>query len=159
VPGQTALRATSTARQVQVALDASQQSEVAVGDKVLITLPDGRTTSGVVAVVSKVATEAAGAPPTIGVEVTPSDPAATGRWDQAPVQVGITTARVVNATSVPVSALLAQTGGGYAVEVVRDGTAGHLVPVTLGLFDDADGLVQVTHTSLAPGDEVVVASA
>ena len=59
--------------------------------------------------------------PTITVDVTPSDPAATGTWDQAPVQVGITTASVPNALVVPVTALLAQSGGGYAVEVVGAG--------------------------------------
>ena len=39
-PGQTVMQATSTTRQVQVALDASQQTDVAVGDRVRITLPD-----------------------------------------------------------------------------------------------------------------------
>ena len=34
----------------------------------------------------------------------------------------------------------------------------HLVPVSLGLFDDADGLVQVTGPGLAAGQEVVVPS-
>ncbi len=71
--------------------------------------------------------------------VTPSDPAATGTWDQAPVQVGITTASVPNALVVPVTALLARSGGGYAVEVVGAGARNHLVPVSLGLFDDAEG--------------------
>jgi hypothetical protein len=88
--------------------------------------------------------------------VTPSDPAATGRWDQAPVQVGITTATVPNALVVPVTALLARSGGGYAVEVVGAGASNHLVPVSLGLFDDAEGLVQVTASGLAAGQEVVV---
>ena len=56
---------------------------------------------------------------------------------------------------VPVNALLAQPGGGYAVEV--NGSHGHhLVSVTLGLFDDAAGLVQVTGTRLLPGQRVVV---
>ena len=96
--------------------------------------------------------------PTITVDVTPSDPAATGTWDQAPVQVGITTASVPNALVVPVTALLAQSGGGYAVEVVGAGARNHLVPVSLGLFDDADGLVQVTGSGLAAGQEVVVPS-
>ena len=34
----------------------------------------------------------------------------------------------------------------------------HLVGVELGLFDDADGLVQVTGSGLAPGPRVVVPS-
>jgi hypothetical protein len=92
------------------------------------------------------------------VGVTPSDPAATGRWDQAPVQVAITTDRVHDALVVPVSALLAGSGGGYAVEVAGTGERNHLVPVTLGLFDDADGLVQVTGSGLAAGQKVVVPS-
>ena len=91
-------------------------------------------------------------------DVTPSDPAATGTWDQAPVQVGITSASVRNAVVVPVTALLAQSGGAYAVEVVGAGASNHLVPVSLGLFDDAEGLVQVTGSGLTAGQEVVVAS-
>ena len=55
------------------------------------------------------------------------------------------------------TALLAQSGGGYAVEVVGAGASNHLVPVSLGLFDDADGLVQVTGSGLAAGQKVVVA--
>jgi hypothetical protein len=89
-------------------------------------------------------------------DVTPSDPTATGTWDQAPIQVTITTASAPSALSVPVTALLAQSGGGYAVEVVGAGGTNHLVPVSLGLFDDADGLVQVTGTDLAAGQKVVV---
>ena len=96
--------------------------------------------------------------PTITVEVTPSHPAATGTWDRAPVQVAITTATMRDALVVPVTALLARSGGGYAVEVVGAGTraSNHLVPVSLGLFDDAHGLVQVTGSALAPGQAVVV---
>jgi len=59
----------------------------------------------------------------------------------------------------PVTALLARSGGGYAVEVVDKGGAHHLVAVSLGLFDDADGLVQVTGSGLAAGQEVVVPAA
>ena len=72
------------------------------------------------------------------------------------MQVGITTARVQGALVVPVTALLAQSGGGYAVEVVGEGASNHLLPVSLGLFDDADGLVQVTGPGLSAGQEVVV---
>jgi hypothetical protein len=184
-PGETVLQATSTTREVQVALDASQQTSVAVGNKVSITLPDNRTAPGVVSSVGAVATcpSSSGAggsgsssaaqgtdtcssggsqtsTPTITVDVTPSHPAATGTWDQAPVQVRITTASVRGALVVPVTALLAQSSGGYSVEAVGAGAgaANHLVPVSLGLFDDADGLVQVTGPSLAAGQKVVVPS-
>jgi HlyD family secretion protein len=183
-PGQTVLQATSTTRQVQVALDASQQTSMAVGDKLTITLPNNHTSPGVVSSVGAVAScppsSGSGGPgsssaapgtdicasggsgstsPTITVGVTPADPVATGAWDQAPVQVGITTASVANALVVPVAALLARSGGGYAVEVVGAGVANHLVPVWLGLFDDADGLVQVTGSGLAAGQRVVVPAA
>jgi Putative peptidoglycan binding domain/HlyD family secretion protein len=176
-PGETVIQGTSTARQIQVALDASQQTSMAVGNKVSITLPNNQTTAGVVSSVSTVAscppssssggsgsssasaatdTCASGSTPTITVDVTPSDPRATGTWDQAPVQVGITTGTVPDALVVPVTALLAQSSGGYAVEVVGAGERNHLVPVSLGLFDDAKGLVQVTGSGLATGQEVVV---
>ncbi|MGH9090109.1 MAG: peptidoglycan-binding protein [Acidimicrobiales bacterium] len=165
--GGTVLTATSTTRQVSIALDASEQSEVAVGDKVTITLPSNQTTPGVISSVGTVATtpSSSGAgssgtsessSPTITVLVKPTDPAATGSWDQASVNVTITTGTVTNALVVPVAALRARTGGGYAVEVVGADSIRRLVPVTLGLFDDADGLVQVTGTSLAAGQQVVV---
>ena len=154
------LTATSTTRQVTIALDASQQSEVKVGDKVSITLPNNQTTPGVVSAVGTVATSSSGGggsgSPTITVQVTPTDPTATGSLDQAPVQVSITTATVNDALVVPVDALLALSGGGYAVEVVSSDGVHHLVPVTLGLFDDADGLVQVSGQGLAAGQRVVV---
>lgn len=179
-PGQTVTQATSTARQVQVALDASEQTDVAVGDNVTITLPNNKATPGVVTSVGTVATcpstsgsaapssnsaapgtdtcssgRPAGAP-TITVGVTPSDPTATGTWDQAPVKVGITTASALNALAVPVTALVARSGGGYAVEVVDAAGTSHLASVSLGLFDDGEGLVQVTGAGLAAGQRVVV---
>jgi peptidoglycan hydrolase-like protein with peptidoglycan-binding domain len=179
-PGETVLQGTSTTRQVQVALDASQQTSMAVGNKVSITLPNNQITPGVVSSLGAVATCpsssgsggqgsssaapgadtcSSGSTPTISVDVAPSDPGATGTWDQAPVQVGITTDSVRGALVVPVTALLAQSSGGYSVEVVGVGASNHhLVPVSLGLFDDADGLVQVTGQGLAAGQEVVAPS-
>jgi hypothetical protein len=183
--GGTVMQATATTRQVQLALDASQQTSMAVGDKVSITLPNNHTTPGVVSSVGTVATcpassnsggpDSGSAPPgtdtcsssnsgtatpTITVGITPSHPAATGKWDRAPVRVAITTARARNALTVPVTALLARSDGGYAVEVAGPGpgTSNHLVPVSLGLFDDAEGLVQITGAGLAAGQEVVVPS-
>jgi peptidoglycan hydrolase-like protein with peptidoglycan-binding domain len=157
-PGATVLSASSTTRIVTIALDSALQSDVKVGDKVTIVLPHNVSTPGVVSYVGSVATVPAGGTnntPSVTVDVTPTDPAATGNIDQAPVLVSITTASADNALVVPVTALLAQPAGGYAVEVVRHGVH-RLVRVTLGIFDDADGLVQVTSSGLASGDQVVV---
>jgi hypothetical protein len=173
-PGAPVLQATSTTRQVTARLDATQQSEVKAGEQVSITLPGNQKTPGVVTSVGTVASSpssgagggsgsssdsspgsSGSSPATINVDVKPADPAALGALDQAPVQVTITTATVNNALVVPIDALLAQASG-YAVEVAAAGGARHLVPVSLGLFDDADGLVQVTGRGLSAGQSVVV---
>jgi peptidoglycan hydrolase-like protein with peptidoglycan-binding domain len=162
-PGSPLAEASSTRRQVLVKLDASEQAGIKQGDGVTITLPNNQTTPGFVSSVGKVATtppssghEEEGTP-TIEVDITPTDPRATGTLDQAPVKVAITTASARNALVVPVAALLALSEGGYAVEVV-EGRVHRLVAVTLGLFDDAEGLVQVQSAGLKPGDRVVVPS-
>jgi hypothetical protein len=79
----------------------------------------------------------------------------------APVTVSITTGEVRNALVVPVTALVArpaaagEPGGGYAVEVTGPG-GHHLIPVSVGMIDNAAGLVQVTSTRLLAGQRVVV---
>jgi hypothetical protein len=155
-PGQAVMRASSTSLGVTVPLNADLQTDVKTGDKVSITLPNGATTSGVVSSVGTVATVGSSGTATISVQVTLSDPGAVRGLDQASVQVTITTASVSNALSVPVDALLAQPGGEYAVEVAGPGGSHHLVPVTVGLFDDAAGQVQVTGSGLSAGQRVVV---
>ena len=159
--GTSILSGTSTARRVHIDLDAAQQSQVKEGDEATITLPDGQTTPGVVSKVGSVATtpsdssDSADSSPTIPVVVTPTHPAQTGELDQAPVLVSITTASVKNVLVVPVDALIALSGGGYAVEVDNGGSR-HLVTVALGMFDDAEGLVQVSGPGLREGQRVVV---
>jgi hypothetical protein len=156
-PGGVVAQASSTRRHVTVNLDAAQQSSVRVGDRVVITLPSGRTTQGVVTGVGKVATTGSSGSSTVPVYIAIRDPRAAGGLDQAPVQVAITTARVRNALIVPVNALLALGGGGYAVETIDGRGVHHLVAVTTGLFDEADGLVQVTG-ALSAGEQIVVPS-
>lgn len=165
------LGVTSTRPQVTIALSTAEQSSVRVGDQVSITLPDQRTTPGVISSVGTVAKAPAskeggggGGPengeeggPTLEVDVTPSEPQAIGHLDEAPVAVSITTASAPGALAVPVDALLALAGGGYALEVVAGGVH-HLEAVTLGLFDDAAGLVQVSGRSVSAGQRVVVPS-
>jgi hypothetical protein len=161
------MTASSTAPTVSVALDADLQSEVRPGDRVTITLPDNSTTPGTITSVGKVATIASsgsggpgnsgsgGSTPTVPVTIRPTDLKTSERLDQAPVVVAITNQTVHNVLAVPVTALLALSGGGYAVEVAAGDGAHHLVRVTPGLFDDAAGLVQVSGSGLTAGQRVV----
>jgi hypothetical protein len=158
-PGSLALTATSTTPQVTIALDPALQPQVKPGDAVTVTLPSQHTTPGVVTTVGKVASSGsrgAGTGPTVTVEVALTHPEAGGGLDQAPVQVSVTTAEAKNVLAVPVTALLA-TASGYQVQVTRQ--AGHywFVPVSVGLFDNAAGLVQVTGPGLQAGQKVVEA--
>ena len=148
--------ATSARHVVSISLGAADQSEVERGDPVSVTLPDGSVTAGVISSVGTVAS-GHGSSAAITVLVRLDHPGAAGHLDQAPVTVNITTSRVRGVLAVPVAALLARSeaGGGYAVEVAA-GRRYRLVPVTLGLFDDAAGTVQVTGPGLAAGQRVVV---
>ena len=176
--GSVVLTATSLTPVVTIGLDASLQGEVKAGDKVLVTLPDGATTPGVISQVSNVASSSSSSPSspssssnsdngngngngggngsgaTVTVTVRLTHPKAAGHLNQAPVTVTITTGSAHNVLIVPVNALLAQPGGRYAVEVTGPG-GHHLVAVTPGMFDDAAGTVQVTG-DLTPGQHVVV---
>jgi len=149
------LAATSDEHVVTIPLSTAQEPEVAVGDAVTVTLPDNASTPGTVSSVGTVASGTA-SNATIQVTVTLTHPSVAGTLDQAPVTVYITTASISNVLVVPVGALVAQpSGGGYAVEVIGAGNTRRLVPVTVGIFDDNSGLVQVTG-ALAPGEQVVV---
>ncbi|MFI7130142.1 peptidoglycan-binding protein [Nonomuraea sp. NPDC050153] len=153
--GSVVVRTSSTAREVTVELSASRQSEVATGDKVTITLPNGRTTPGVVSSVGKVAVKADSGT-TVDVRIRPLKQRVTGQLDQAPVQVSIVTDTVEDVLSVPVNALLALAGGGYAVEVVAADGGHRLIPVKTGLFDDSAGKVEVAGDGLTAGQNIVV---
>jgi hypothetical protein len=160
-PGSEILTGTSIGRVVTIDLDADQQGEMVTGDKVTITLPDGQTTPGTVTSVGTVATTPSGngnggSSPTITVLVAPDDPTATGDLDQAPVQVSITTGSAKDVLVVPVDALLALAGGGYGLEVVSPKGVHSFEPVSLGLFDDATGVVQVSGPNVAPGQRIVI---
>jgi peptidoglycan hydrolase-like protein with peptidoglycan-binding domain len=161
------LTATSSKPAVLVPLDPGTVSQLAVRDPVLVTMPDGSTVDGRVASIGRVATAASSAnsqgggggssSPTIPVTVRLSEAHTNAGLDQAPVQVAITEQEARHALAVPISALLAQPGGGYAVKVV-DGGGTSLVPVTTGLFDDVAGSVQISGPRLKAGMRVQVPS-
>ena len=155
-------QATSDRLEVQMALDPSQQGEVKAGAPVQITLPGNRSVPGKVDRLGRVAQIPAGQDKNAGAATIPAyisldDSKPAAGFDRAPVKVVITTEGVESALSVPVTALVGKSGGGFAVEVVRDGGRRELVAVRLGLFDAASGRVQV-EGDLGEGDQVVVPS-
>jgi hypothetical protein len=161
-PGAPALNATSDTLHVEVNLDPSDQGQVKRGDRAQITLPGNATVTGKVDGFGRIAeapdeqgSTAAGA--TIPTYISLDHPGKARGLDKAPVGVVITTAGVASALSVPVTALVGKSGGGFAVEVVRAGERRDLVPVRIGLFDGVDGRVQV-EGDLHEGDRVAVPS-
>jgi multidrug efflux pump subunit AcrA (membrane-fusion protein) len=162
-PGAAVAQATSDTLEVQVALDPSQQDDVRKGDRAQITLPGNTSVTGKVDRLGRVAqvpddqNGTAGAA-TIPVYISLHEPERARRLDKAVVQVEITTKGVENALSVPVTAIVGKSGGGYGVEVVRADGRRELVAVKLGLFDSAGGRVQVVQGDLRQGDQVVVPS-
>jgi Putative peptidoglycan binding domain len=180
-PGAAVLAATSARPVVSAALPVGQEYLVRRGDQVSVTLPDGtRTVPGVIAAISRVASAAlpgdAGQPSpgpsapggpgsggsgsggsgdTVEVTVRLAHPRAAGGLDQAPVTVNIVSARTSGVLAVPISALVALAGGGYAVQVITGGTA-HLTGVRTGLFSSS--LVQVAGPGLRAGLRVEVPS-
>jgi peptidoglycan hydrolase-like protein with peptidoglycan-binding domain len=172
--GTAVLTATSVRPVVSVALDPALQQLVRRGDRVQVVLPDGNSLPGRVAGVGRVATQPGtgtgtgqdqgqggngngngAGQATVPVTVALATPHAAANLDQAPVQVAVTTQAAKGVLAVPISALLAQPGGGYAVQVVQGGSR-RLVAVRTGLFDDTGGLVEVARAGLAEGARVEV---
>jgi hypothetical protein len=161
-PGAQALSATSEVVEVQLNLDPSQQGEVKKGDRAQITLPGNTSVTGKVDRLGRVAQVPAGQDNNAGAAIIPAyvsldHPQEAGGLDKAPVQVEITTKGVASALSVPVTALVGKSGGGFAVELVRADGRRELVVVKLGLFDTGGGRVEV-EGDLRAGDHVVVPS-
>ena len=157
------LTSTSTTLGVTAALDPATATSLRVGNEVVVTTPDGRRRQATIASIASVASSTPALPggaPTVTVPIairfTPTWTPPQSAVDQAPVAIAITVRRVTDALAVPVTALLAAAGGGYAVEL-DTGTPRRVVPVTPGLFDDISGLVQVSG-ALHEGQTVLVAA-
>lgn len=152
-PGAPLLVVGSPTPQVSVPLPVAQENLIRVGQSVTVTMPDGYTTvPGTVATIAPVATVSQGQP-TVAVTIRLRHRPRLGvSLDQAPVTVAIVAGTVRNALAVPVNALLALAGGGYAVDV-REPHGTRLVAVHTGLF--AGGKVQV-QGQLSTSSEVEV---
>jgi peptidoglycan hydrolase-like protein with peptidoglycan-binding domain len=156
-PGADLADLSSTRREITVDLEADRQGLVRVGDTVTVELPGGDQARGRVAEVGKVASRpsAEDAEPTIEVTIELRGRAGRGSGlDQAPVEVGFASERRKDVLAVPVAALLARSGGGFAVEVVEAGRR-RLVPVEPGTY--AEDYVEVSGSGLREGMRVVTA--
>ena len=154
--GASVMDTSATTRIVTVDLDARRQTLVAKGQTVTVELPSGRVVEGIVTNVGKVAKTSAGdddSTPTIEVTIALRNARAAGSLDQAPVDVGIAREYRRSVLTVPVTALLALAGGGYAVEVVEGGRT-RLVRVEPGLY--AGGLVEISGKGIREGMKVAV---
>ncbi|MCP4966287.1 MAG: HlyD family efflux transporter periplasmic adaptor subunit [bacterium] len=133
-------------------LPAADQGLLAVGQEVVIEMPDGSDAAGTVLSVASVASGGQGEA-TFEVKIVLVDPSVAIGLDEAPVDVEVVSDSVSNVMAVPVSALVALAEGGYAVEV-NTGSGTQLVAVEPGFY--ADGLVEVESSGLNVGDMVVV---
>lgn len=171
------MQTSSTQLVATVDLDASKQSEAKVGEKVTVEMPAGNTVNGRITAVSPVAQSSSGngngngngsgngngngngggggngngsSGATVPVTITLSGHQRGAGLDQAAVSVNFVQSEANNVMSVPVTALLAVAGGGYAVQ---DAAAPHkVIPVNTGLF--AAGYVQISGAGIYPGLEV-----
>jgi peptidoglycan hydrolase-like protein with peptidoglycan-binding domain len=155
------LTGTGTTRAVTVALEVTRQHLVRVGLTAMITLPDGKTTTGTVAGIGTVATspEASNGPggpggngqagpATVEVIVTVADQAALGTLDAAPVELTLIARERKDVLTVPVGALVALAEGGYGVQIV-EGARTRYLAVHTGMF--AAGKVEVSGDGIAEG--------
>jgi hypothetical protein len=173
--GAAVLQTSSTHLIATVDLPASSQSEAAVGSQVSVEMPNGTTVEGTITAVSPIAQTAnnnggagasgangssgssgggggGGSSPSATVPVTITlDQRVNGAGlDQAAVSVGFAQARARDVLSVPVTSLVAVSGGGYAL--AQAVPPHRLIPVTTGLL--AAGYVEISGPGVYPGLEV-----
>ncbi|GLQ54954.1 hypothetical protein [Devosia nitrariae] len=144
----TVLDYTGTQRSVTVPLTVADRPLATEGGAVVVTLPDGTEVDGAVATVGSVVTDGE-----IEVTIDIPDQQALGTLDIAAVDVEFVSDRRDDVLFVPVTALLAQSGGGFVVELI-EGQTSRLVPVETGLF--AEGRVEVSGQGIAEGTLVGV---
>jgi hypothetical protein len=163
-PGQAPYQVTTDHRVVTVPLNPVSAPRVTRGEQVTVILPSGVSARARVTAIGPPAPSGSGTASTPGssapaastvVTAIPAHPRRTGTASGVPVQVSLTTHVATGVLAVPVSALLALSGGGYGLEVVEPSGAHHLVGVRTGVF--AGSLVQVSGPQVAAGTRVVVA--
>jgi peptidoglycan hydrolase-like protein with peptidoglycan-binding domain len=150
IPARPILQATTTRREVVAQLPAADLHRIKLGRRAVITLPSGRSIAGAIIGIGNTANSSGD----VAIDITLEDPAGAGSLDEAPVQVQIATQTARNALRVPVTSLVPQTNGGVAVRTIDARGNIRLVPVRVGIFDDATGLIEVDGP-LTPGERIL----
>jgi peptidoglycan hydrolase-like protein with peptidoglycan-binding domain len=168
-PGTLVEHGTSEARAVMADVSPIEFPDVRVGERVVVTLPDGTNRRGKITEIGTVAASAAasggsgggGGPSSDG----PAEPTAPvtirvkgrirGFLDLAEVQVAVTTTVDKDVLAVPTTALRGLSRGRSEVRVVGGGTT-RRVRVEPLLFDETTGLAEVRAPGLSEGDSVEV---
>ncbi|MEV0898871.1 peptidoglycan-binding domain-containing protein [Actinoplanes sp. NPDC049802] len=142
------LRWTGTERVVTVALDTDHADLVRAGTAATVELPDGATVPAkVTGIGTPTSREQGGA--TLPVELAVPEQRGLGRYEVATVSVILSAETRADVLAVPVTALVARPGGGYAVM-----TGGAYLPVRTGLF--SGGYVEVSGDGVTEGRAVGV---
>ncbi|GAA1821059.1 peptidoglycan-binding protein [Actinomadura chokoriensis] len=158
-PGKKVLAGTGTGQAVTVELDTADQRMAKKGAAVTVTLPENETvTAKIDRVTTVIEPGEQGQDPTTKVEVTiwlrsAKARKAAARYALASVDVTFTAGERKGVLTVPVTALVALSEGGFGVEVVK-GAMSSYVPVETGLF--ADGKVEVSGAGITEGTVVGV---
>lgn len=158
--GTEVLSTTSTRRVVTAELDAGDQELARVGRKATVVLPDGRPLQGRIVAIGAVSgggSDSGGgaeSDPTLPLTIELDSDRGLGRLDEAPVSVELAATTRRDVLAVPVAALVARDGGGYAVRVVGTAGATREVAVEPGMF--ADGWVELLSDTIGAGEKVQV---
>jgi hypothetical protein len=148
---------TGTRRLVTVDLETRYEDLVKEGTQATVTLPNGTqaeaTVTNVGNAVTAKPTGSGGGDDTATLPVTllVKDQKKLGRYQAAPVEVTLAAESRQDVLAVPVNALVARKGGGYAVQAVTASGVEYR-PVKLGMF--ADAMVEISGDGIAEGLKV-----
>lgn len=161
-PGETGVSPatyTGTALHVSATITSAQASQFKAGDQAKVIMPDNTTIDTTLSAVDMggqpVGEQGEKTQPSARIDF--PDQAQVANYGTTSVRVSIpnTAADMTETLLVPVTALIATAGNGYAVEVVRGGTI-ERIPVEIGRAANAQ--VQITKAdNLNEGDKVVIA--
>lgn len=158
--------ASTDEQQITVAVDTSEQQLVRPGLRVNVSMGGASSRPARVLAVGRVAhttpTAVAGQADssqtrsTVDVIVSVPPGSNARMYDQMPCSVEIPLQTHTDVLVAPVTALIARSGGGYAVEIAESGAGRRLAEVHVGLFDDDS--VEISGAGVRAGQLVVVPS-